>query len=321
MTRPSSSHIAHTSPRRGRDAATTRTRAPAGTARPIELPTVSIHNVPASARRRSRRVIVSGEVVPSDMSDRLAVWSKPHASSRPSGRSGHGARRPTTRRGGKRSTPCSRVAPSRPDRHSSACNSLGDRLSSPTALPICRTPASTCGSAATARRVGAFPASPRDVKATTSASVGRRPRAASVRSGTRPGPSIWRRRSAAASNTCWRTRSPSTAGTRCTRRRSVTANTCVVAVGGTGAGKSTLAYAASRHEWTVLSDDLTFVAGDGGDQLVAWGLPKPLNIPGDLMRGDDHGDDRAAPGRDPQRRTQARPGAPRTLADRGWPDG
>ena len=53
----------------------------------------------------------------------------------------------------------------------------------------------------------------------------------------------------------------------------------VVAVGGTGAGKSTLAYAGSRHEWTVLSDDLTFVAGDGGDQLVGWGLPKPLNIP------------------------------------------
>ncbi len=63
----------------------------------------------------------------------------------------------------------------------------------------------------------------------------------------------------------------------------------VVAVGGTGAGKSTLAYAASRHEWTVLSDDLTFVAGDGGDQLVAWGLPKPLNIPSDLLRDDDHG--------------------------------
>jgi hypothetical protein len=62
----------------------------------------------------------------------------------------------------------------------------------------------------------------------------------------------------------------------------------VVALGGTGAGKSTLAYAASRHDWTVLSDDLTFVASDG-DHLVAWGLPKSLNIPGDLIGDDQSG--------------------------------
>lgn len=62
----------------------------------------------------------------------------------------------------------------------------------------------------------------------------------------------------------------------------------LVAVGGTGAGKSTLAYAASRREWTVLSDDLTFLTMDG-NQLVAWGLPKPLNIPGDLIGADDDG--------------------------------
>jgi hypothetical protein len=62
----------------------------------------------------------------------------------------------------------------------------------------------------------------------------------------------------------------------------------VVALGGTGAGKSTLAYAASRCEWSVLSDDLTFVA-HGIDELLAWGLPKPINIPGDLIAGGDRG--------------------------------
>jgi len=60
----------------------------------------------------------------------------------------------------------------------------------------------------------------------------------------------------------------------------------VVALGGTGAGKSTLAYAASRHDWTVLSDDLTFIAAHD-DHLIAWGLPKSLNIPGDLVGDDD----------------------------------
>jgi hypothetical protein len=62
----------------------------------------------------------------------------------------------------------------------------------------------------------------------------------------------------------------------------------VVALGGTGAGKSTLAYAASRREWSVLSDDLTFLALDV-DQMLAWGLPKPINIPGDLIAGGDRG--------------------------------
>lgn len=57
----------------------------------------------------------------------------------------------------------------------------------------------------------------------------------------------------------------------------------VIALGGTGAGKSTLAYAASRRSWPVLSDDLTFLAGVG-DDLVAWGLPKPINVPVELMR-------------------------------------
>jgi hypothetical protein len=58
----------------------------------------------------------------------------------------------------------------------------------------------------------------------------------------------------------------------------------VVALGGTGAGKSTLAYAASRRGWPVLSDDLTFVAC-ADHHILAWGLPKPLNVPGDLISG------------------------------------
>ena len=63
----------------------------------------------------------------------------------------------------------------------------------------------------------------------------------------------------------------------------------VVALGGTGAGKSTLAYAASQRGWSVLTDDLTFIDSDDGD-VLAWGLRKRLNIPRDLVSGDDHSD-------------------------------
>jgi hypothetical protein len=35
----------------------------------------------------------------------------------------------------------------------------------------------------------------------------------------------------------------------------------------------------------VLTDDLTFIASDDG-RVIAWGLPKALNIPGDLIDGD-----------------------------------
>jgi hypothetical protein len=59
----------------------------------------------------------------------------------------------------------------------------------------------------------------------------------------------------------------------------------VVALGDTGAGKSTLAYAASQRGWSVLTDDLTFIATDDG-RVLAWGLPKPLNIPRNLIDGD-----------------------------------
>jgi hypothetical protein len=63
----------------------------------------------------------------------------------------------------------------------------------------------------------------------------------------------------------------------------------VVALGGTGAGKSTLAYAASQRGWSVLTDDLTFILS-GIEGVLAWGLRKRLNIPRDLVAGDDHGD-------------------------------
>jgi hypothetical protein len=66
----------------------------------------------------------------------------------------------------------------------------------------------------------------------------------------------------------------------------------VVALGDTGAGKSTLAYAASQRGWSVLTDDLTFVTIDDG-RLLAWGLPKPLNIPRDLLDDDQIGADRS----------------------------
>jgi hypothetical protein len=62
----------------------------------------------------------------------------------------------------------------------------------------------------------------------------------------------------------------------------------VVALGGTGAGKSTLAYAASQRGWSVLTDDLTFVVSDGGGGVLAWGLRKRLNIPRDLVSGVEH---------------------------------
>jgi hypothetical protein len=80
---------------------------------------------------------------------------------------------------------------------------------------------------------------------------------------------------------------------------SITGDGVIVAVGGPGAGKSTLAYAAALRGWGVLGDDLTFLALDdrnraNGELLVAWGLPKPLNIPRDVLT--DAGAGSALPG-------------------------
>ena len=219
-----------------RTAATTRTRAPSGTARPIELPIVSIHNVPASARRRSRRVIVSGGVVPSDMSDRPAVWSKPHASSRPPGRSG---RRVVGRR---RSAVGRDRRPVRGLRRFLTVSRIRHRLRlcefDSTTARASRSPSRSVihrdRCVARRRRRGVserFRRRRETSTATTSTSVGRRRRRRTSIRTRRPGHSIWRRRFAAASNTSWPTRSPSTAGTRCTRHRSGHGDHVVVALG------------------------------------------------------------------------------------------
>jgi hypothetical protein len=65
----------------------------------------------------------------------------------------------------------------------------------------------------------------------------------------------------------------------------VRAGQAVLAVGGTGAGKSTLAYAAQRGGWDVLTDDVAMVSHDPGSPtgIVAGGLSKPLNVPADVL--------------------------------------
>ena len=59
----------------------------------------------------------------------------------------------------------------------------------------------------------------------------------------------------------------------------------VLALGPAGAGKSTLAYAAWRRGWTVLTDDIAWVGGDDGSPtgVGVAGFPKPLAVPGDVM--------------------------------------
>lgn len=55
----------------------------------------------------------------------------------------------------------------------------------------------------------------------------------------------------------------------------------ILAAGGTGAGKSTFAFAAAVDRWSVLGDDVALIAIDNG--LRAWGFPKSLNIPADVL--------------------------------------
>ncbi len=55
----------------------------------------------------------------------------------------------------------------------------------------------------------------------------------------------------------------------------------VLVTGTSGAGKSTFAYASQAGGWTVLNDDLTIVRG--GDTVAAWGFPKPLHVPADVL--------------------------------------
>lgn len=60
----------------------------------------------------------------------------------------------------------------------------------------------------------------------------------------------------------------------------------LIVLGGAGAGKSTLAYAAHRRGWRVLTDDLAFVV-DSGHGPRASGLPKALAVPADVVEPDD----------------------------------
>jgi hypothetical protein len=56
----------------------------------------------------------------------------------------------------------------------------------------------------------------------------------------------------------------------------------VLALGAGGAGKSTLAFAAWRRGWQVLTDDLVWLHREDAAVMAA-GFPKPLAVPDDLM--------------------------------------
>lgn len=58
-------------------------------------------------------------------------------------------------------------------------------------------------------------------------------------------------------------------------------STAMLIAGLSGAGKSTFTYAAHRAGWNVISDDLTVLSRSA--PVVAWGFPKPLHVPGDIL--------------------------------------
>ena len=55
----------------------------------------------------------------------------------------------------------------------------------------------------------------------------------------------------------------------------------VVVLGGSGAGKSTFAYAAAHAGWGIVTDDLCIV--EAGDGVYVTGFPKPVNVPSDVL--------------------------------------
>ncbi len=69
----------------------------------------------------------------------------------------------------------------------------------------------------------------------------------------------------------------------------------LLVLGGTGAGKSTLAFCALRTGWAVLADDLVVLRDRAGSVTVD-GIPRPLTVPVELL------DDREARGADDGRR-------------------
>jgi hypothetical protein len=58
----------------------------------------------------------------------------------------------------------------------------------------------------------------------------------------------------------------------------------ILALGGSGDGKSTFAYAAGRAGWNVVADDLAVLVADGESVTVA-GFPKPVRVPHDVLGG------------------------------------
>jgi hypothetical protein len=59
-------------------------------------------------------------------------------------------------------------------------------------------------------------------------------------------------------------------------------NRAIVAIGGMGAGKSTLCYAATTAGFDVFTDDIAWIH-QRHDELDVGGLPKPLNVPRDIV--------------------------------------
>jgi hypothetical protein len=74
----------------------------------------------------------------------------------------------------------------------------------------------------------------------------------------------------------------------------------VLVLGGTGTGKSTLAFAALDDGWSLLSDDLVIVSRGPDGPLVS-GIPRPLVVPAEVLPDDAVGRARAD---DPRARVQ-----------------
>lgn len=59
----------------------------------------------------------------------------------------------------------------------------------------------------------------------------------------------------------------------------------IIVLGDTGAGKSTLAVSALRLGWSVVTDDIAWVAAAADGALTVSGFPKPLHAPPEMVDG------------------------------------